>query len=213
MTIQDVASKTGLTKKSIRYYEEEGLLTPTRKSNTYREFNDEDLKTLKLIKFLRELNVPINDIKKLKNEEITLEECMKERINKITNIEKSYEKIKCMCLEIIDNKDTYKDIDISKYFKEINILNKRGFSMKDISKKHKRKIEGAILSSLTFSLLFILLICIITYGTFFVEDSMPIIIYVFFMFLLCMPVIGIFINLIKRIKEIRGGEEDEASKY
>ncbi|MCM1052719.1 MAG: MerR family transcriptional regulator [Ruminococcus sp.] len=213
MTIQEVASKTGLTKKSIRYYEEEGLLTPIRKSNTYREFSDDDLKTLKLIKFLRELNVPVNDIKKLKSEEITLEDCMKDRINKINSIEKSYEKIKNMCIEIIDNKDTYKNIDVTKYFNEVNILNKKGFSMKDISKRNKRKIEGAVLSSLMFSSIFIFLICVLTYGTFFVEDSIPIILYLFVMFILGMPILGIVINLAKRIKEIKGGEEDEASKY
>ena len=66
MQIHEIESKTRLTKKSIRYYEEEGLISPKRNAlNDYREYDENDLNTLKLIKFLRELNIPINDIKKL----------------------------------------------------------------------------------------------------------------------------------------------------
>ena len=66
MLINEVQYKVGLTKKSIRYYESEGLLKPKRNSNNdYREYDDSDIKDLKLIKFLRNLNVPINEIKKL----------------------------------------------------------------------------------------------------------------------------------------------------
>lgn len=84
MQIHEVESKTRLTKKSIRYYEEEGLIRPKRnKINDYREYDENDLKTLKLIKFLRELNVPINDILKLKNQELSLEDCMLERIKRL----------------------------------------------------------------------------------------------------------------------------------
>lgn len=42
---------------------------------------------------------------------------------------------------------------------------------------------------------------------------MPWIIYSFIIFILIIPVISIVYNLVIRIKEIKGGEEDEASKY
>ena len=81
MLINEVQYKVGLTKKSIRYYESEGLLKPKRNNNNdYREYDETDIKDLKLIKFLRNLNVSINEIKKLKNNELTLKECMEERI-------------------------------------------------------------------------------------------------------------------------------------
>jgi len=214
MQIHEVETKVGLTKKSIRYYEEEGLLNPKRSSsNDYRDYTEEDIHTLKLIKFLRNLNVSINDIKKLKNNELSLEQCMKERISKINNEEHNLEKIKNMCSEIIMSKASYFDIDITKYSLAMNILNKEGFTMKDVSKKHMHKILGAILSSISFSAIFIFLIGIISYFYFTENGNMPIIIYLFIIAILGFPVLSIGINLFRRVREIKGGEEDEASKY
>ncbi len=214
MQIHEVETKVGLTKKSIRYYEEEGLLKPKRNTfNDYRDYTEEDINTLKLIKFLRNLNVSVNEIKKLKNNELSLEECLKERIDKINNEEHNLEKIKNMCLEIIMSKDSFENIDITKYSLAMNILNKEGFTMKDVSKKHMHKILGAILSSISFSAIFIFLISIISYFYFTENEGMPFLVYLFIIIILGFPVLSIIINLFKRIKEIKGGEEDEASKY
>lgn len=214
MQIHEVETKVGLTKKSIRYYEEEGLLKPKRNTfNDYRDYTEEDINTLKLIKFLRNLNVSVNEIKKLKNNELSLEECLKERIDKINNEEHNLEKIKNMCLEIIMSKDSFENIDITKYSLAMNILNKEGFTMKDVSKKHMHKILGAILSSISFSAIFIFLISIISYFYFTENEGVPFLVYLFIIIILGFPVLSIIINLFRRIKEIKGGEEDEASKY
>lgn len=58
--IREVESIVGLSKKNIRYYEEVGLIKPDRdNSNDYRIYRDEDIRKLKVIKFFRELDVPI----------------------------------------------------------------------------------------------------------------------------------------------------------
>ena len=85
--------------------------------------------------------------------------------------------------------------------------------MREIKSNHKKKILGAILSSCIFSMIFLFLIVIITYLGFFTDDNIPIILYLFLMFILGIPTLAIFYNLFIRIKEIRRGEEDEASKY
>lgn len=214
MQIHEIESKTRLTKKSIRYYEEEGLISPKRnKINDYREYDETDLKQLKLIKFLRDLNVPISDIKRLKNKQLTLEECMLDRVKKIEDEEKNYIDIKNMCLEISKSKDTYDSIEVERFFKAMNVLNKEGFSMRDENKKHKRKIFGAVISSLSFSLIFIFLIALISYFQFTEEDKIPWIVYGILLLLFIFPILSVIINLFRRIKEIKGGEEDEASKY
>lgn len=214
MQIHEVESRTRLTKKSIRYYEEEGLFSPKRNiSNDYREYSLLDVQTLKLIKFLRELNVPISDIKKLKNGELSLEDCMKDRIKKIEQEEQNFETIKNMCVEISKSKDTYQNIDISKYSKVMNVLNKGGFTLRDVAKNHQKKILGAVISSICFSLIFIFVLVLISYFQFTQSEKIPWLIYGVIVFVLLLPVIGIGVNLVKRIREIRGGEEDEASKY
>ena len=210
MFINEVENIVKLSKKAIRYYEQEGLINPERnQNNDYRQYTEEDLNKLKIIKFLRELGVPISDLKKLNNHELSLQECLKDRITKIENEEGNYHKVKNMCLEIIKANDTYENIDITKYFQNINILNKEGFTMKEIKSNKKKKILGAVLSSLIFGILFLIpTIVFIVMG--YVDHSK---ILFLFSLLFLIPFIAIIVNLIKRIEEINGGEEDEASKY
>lgn len=213
MLINEVQYKVGLTKKSIRYYEAEGLLKPKRNSiNDYREYDETDLKNLKLIKFLRELNVPVSDIKKLKNKELSLQDCMKDRIKSIEESEREFSKIKNMCYEISSSNLEYENIDITKYSEEMNVLNKRGVTLKDYKKTDNRKILGACLSSIGFSIFFIFFIILFTVLAF-TEEGFPFILYIILLSVFGFPILGIVINLVKRIKEIKGGEENEASKY
>ena len=55
-TIEQVAAQTGLTKRTLRYYEEVGLLPPTgRTEGNYRRYTLEDIQRLERIKNLRDL--------------------------------------------------------------------------------------------------------------------------------------------------------------
>lgn len=214
MLVGEVEHIVGLSKKSIRYYEENGLLTPKRNSeNDYRIYDDEDIKRLKMIKFLRELDVPIRELKLLNENQMTLQECMIRRIRKIEEEELNYQKIKNMCIEISKSSQGFHEIDIEEYAKTMNILNKEGFTMRNIKTNKSKKIFGAVISSLIFGGFFLLLGGIISYFQFTETEKMPWIVYVVLMVILCFPLIGMIVNLMSRIKEINGGEEDEASKY
>lgn len=65
LQIEDVASRTGLTKRTIRYYEEIGLLRPpSRTEGGYRLFTEADVERLERIKRLREvMNFSLAEIK------------------------------------------------------------------------------------------------------------------------------------------------------
>src|SRR6266851_6914953 len=55
-TIEQVAVQTGLTKRTLRYYEEVGLLPPTgRTEGNYRRYTQDDIQYLERIKNLRNL--------------------------------------------------------------------------------------------------------------------------------------------------------------
>ena len=66
-TIEQVATRTGLTKRTLRYYEEVGLLPPTgRTEGNYRRYNESDVQRLERIKELRDLlGFSLNDIRDL----------------------------------------------------------------------------------------------------------------------------------------------------
>jgi DNA-binding transcriptional MerR regulator len=54
--IEQVAARTGLTKRTLRYYEEIGLMAPTdRTEGNYRRYSEEDIQRLERIKKLRDL--------------------------------------------------------------------------------------------------------------------------------------------------------------
>ena len=54
MRIQEVAAEVGLTTRSVRYYEEIGLLAPARSGGDYRLYEPEDVERLRFIKGLRD---------------------------------------------------------------------------------------------------------------------------------------------------------------
>jgi DNA-binding transcriptional MerR regulator len=50
MRIGDLAHETGISRRLLRYYEEEGLLRPARLDNGYREYAEADIVTVRHIR-------------------------------------------------------------------------------------------------------------------------------------------------------------------
>lgn len=64
MNIKQAAEQSGVSARNIRYYEQEGLLTPARDpDNDYRIYTENEVRTLKLIRMLRMLDMPVDDIR------------------------------------------------------------------------------------------------------------------------------------------------------
>ena len=63
MKIKDMERQVGVTKANIRFYEKEGLLSPARGENNYREYTEEDREVLEKIRYLRMLGVTVSDIR------------------------------------------------------------------------------------------------------------------------------------------------------
>ncbi|WP_298963353.1 Cu(I)-responsive transcriptional regulator [uncultured Roseibium sp.] len=65
MNIGDVSRKSGLPAKTIRYYEDIGLVTPPRSENGYRAFRETELHKLAFLGRARELGFTIEDCRTL----------------------------------------------------------------------------------------------------------------------------------------------------
>ena len=64
MNIKQAEAETGISRRNIRFYEAQGLLHPQRNAdNSYREYTDEDIRTLKLIRMLRMTDMPLEEIR------------------------------------------------------------------------------------------------------------------------------------------------------
>lgn len=91
MTIKEVEVLLEIPRASVRFYEKEGLISPARGSNSYREYSEEDVAVLKRIIIFRKLGISVDDIKGLLNGEMSLEEQLSKNIvdlkNKICELE------------------------------------------------------------------------------------------------------------------------------
>lgn len=65
MNIGEIAKRSGVPAKTIRYYEDIGLITPERTSNGYRTFCETDLQRLSFLGRARKLGFSIEDCRNL----------------------------------------------------------------------------------------------------------------------------------------------------
>lgn len=65
MLLREAAGEAGMTKRAVKYYEEEGLLSVEKDSSGYRNYSKEDVERLKKISVYRKLGIGIRDIRRL----------------------------------------------------------------------------------------------------------------------------------------------------
>ncbi len=64
MTVKELSDRTGISVRTLHYYDEIGLFSPTEKSGAgYRLYDDKALETLQQILFFREFDMPLKEIK------------------------------------------------------------------------------------------------------------------------------------------------------
>ncbi|MFV0393982.1 MAG: MerR family transcriptional regulator [Coprobacillaceae bacterium] len=116
MRTHEVESLLGVSKQTILFYEKEGLLKPSRDNNGYRNYQDEDIQVLKLIKLLRSMDISLDDIKLVLNKELSFQECLRinedeleDTIESIKDIQKTVSYLKEKNLPIIP---ALSDVDV-----------------------------------------------------------------------------------------------------
>ncbi|KAB2860639.1 MAG: MerR family transcriptional regulator, partial [Bauldia sp.] len=65
MNVSEAARRSGLPAKTIRYYEDVGLIRPGRAANGYRDYSGEDVHSLAFLKRARGLGFSIEDCRQL----------------------------------------------------------------------------------------------------------------------------------------------------
>lgn len=68
--IGELAGEANVSKRTIDYYTQVGLLAPLRSRSNYRLYDERSVKALKLISHYKELNMSLQDIKVILNEGI-----------------------------------------------------------------------------------------------------------------------------------------------
>lgn len=115
MTIMELERRSGLERANIRFYEKEGLLTPARKENGYREYSEEDLQLLMKIKLLRRLDFSIEAIRSLISGNTNLEQALERRLQAIGMQRRELNATEQVCQEMRQDGAAFPTLDAQRY--------------------------------------------------------------------------------------------------
>ena len=214
MKINQVEELVGITKKNIRFYEEQGLINPERnRDNGYREYSLKDVELLNKIKLLRRLDVPIEEIRKLELGQVSMADCLDRHISHFTHRQQELDVMKEMCKEIIEANVHFDNLQAESYLDEMKKLEKGGIRFMDVNKTDiKKSKQGPIIAafvSIVFFLTLIIVICLTAMS----DPDTPLGFIAIIVVLFGAMIVGTVIALKQRLKEIEGGEIYEARKY
>lgn len=213
MKIKQVEELVGITKKNIRFYEDQGLLEVKCAENGYREYSLNDVKRLQEIRLLRKLAIPIEDMRQMYAGQKSLRSCLEYQVEEMERQKKNLVQVQAFCEELLNADLSLETLDATQCLEQMERLEKEGTNFMDVRKKdvHKKKIIGAALGGGIMVIFMAAMIGIMIWGC--MEDPVPIGYMLFMIGIPAAVIIGVIAALIGRVKEIKGGEEDEASKY
>lgn len=214
MKIYQVEELVGITKKNIRFYEDEGLLNPDRNpENGYREYSLKDVKQLEKIKLLRKLDVSLENIRLMMNGKMSFEEAMNHQIIELEKKQKDAELMVQFCHKLKTEISDFSQLNSEKYLSEMNKMETEGTKFLDIEKQDisRKKKSGAIIAAVIVSIAILAFLVPAMILLFRAAETRS---YGFVVFVITIILVtGISVVLKQRIKEINGGEEYEARNY
>lgn len=133
MRINEVAKLTGVSSRTLQYYDEIGLLIPEKLNNGYRDYSDENLDKLQKILFYRFLKFKLNDIKELLDGDIDSLKILEQQRELIL---KEKEKFEIILYNIEKTIKTHKGEQTMTVEEKFN-----GFKKEDLNKYEDQAIE------------------------------------------------------------------------
>lgn len=115
MTIREIEEQLGIPRATVRYYEREGLLSPARGGNNYRDYTREDLDTLEKICLLRQLDMPLDTIKAVQRGEVPLREALERQEKLLEDGAERRRRATELCRSLLRDNVTYPALDVERY--------------------------------------------------------------------------------------------------
>ena len=119
MTIKEIETLSGLPRANIRYYEAEGLITPRRAENGYRDYSQADADTLLRIKLLRALGLTIEQLKTLACGEAALDAVLAERLQAMQQEQHALGRAEQVAEQLRQAKVDYQTLDAERYLAKL----------------------------------------------------------------------------------------------
>ena len=216
MKINQVEQLVGITKGNIRFYEKEGLLTPGRdRDNGYRDYSDADVAWLKKIKLLRMLDVPIEEILRLKSGELTLEDAMGRHTIQLERRRNNLDAMAGLCTQLREKRCRLDTLDVDAVLAGMEQQEQEGTKFMNVKRNDRvRRYIGPVTGAVIMVALMAWIIGVLAWAAAIApEDVPPLPVLLVVIAIPAVVIIGVLVSLIQRFREIGRGELDEASKY
>ena len=132
MKINEVEALVGITKKNIRFYEAEGLLTPRRNSeNGYRDYGDADVAVLRRIKLLRKLGVPLEEIRQMQSGAHTVGDGMRRHLVTLEREQENLAAAARLCAGLTECREKLETLDAQALLEQMDEMEQRVRDLKE----------------------------------------------------------------------------------
>ncbi|MCI9609227.1 MAG: MerR family transcriptional regulator [Oscillibacter sp.] len=216
MKINEVEALVGITRKNIRFYEGEGLLTPRRNSeNGYRDYGEAEVQTLLQIKLLRKLGVPLEEIRRMQSGTHTVGDGMRRHLVSLERDRDNLEQAIRLCAGLTDRQERLGDLDAGSILKEMEAMEQGGATFQN---KQRQDVRIRYVAPVVITVLMVLLMgsvagLILWLTALSAEEAPP----AFMLAIIALvPLVisgGVVLALVQRIREIGKGEIDDAKNY
>ena len=153
MKINEVEAAVGVTKKNIRFYEEEGLISPRREpGNGYRSYSEADVERLRRIKLLRKLDVPLAEIRQMLEGECTLAEGMTRQLERLHTRRTDLDEAVNFCTLLQKEPVSLNELDVEQTLARLTAKEEQGVTFVDIEQVDRKaeRIRGALVGAIVY---------------------------------------------------------------
>lgn len=216
MKINEVEALAGIAKKNIRFYEEQGLISPRRNpENGYRDYADEDVLVLRRIRLLRKLDVPIDEIRLMLSGSHTVGDGMRRHLISLERQQRNLQQAMELCQELAYQDIPISQLDTESLLNRMETLEQAGTSFHDVAAQDikKRYIAPVVVTAIVVTVMIALSALLLWAFSLDPEQAPPIWFVAVILGLFIAVGVGCVTALAQRIREIRKGEIDDAKKY
>ena len=134
MKIKELENILSISRSNIRFYEKQGLFSPERKDNNYREYTEHDIAVLKEIIVFRKMGFSIEEIKLIQNNELPFTEAITNAQHRIEDeIEQLNGSLK-LIKQVAQKNSSFDEFDVEENWNTIIESEKSGEKFVDICK-------------------------------------------------------------------------------
>ncbi len=214
MKINEAEALSGVPKKNIRFYEEQGLLCPRRNAeNGYREYGEEEVQILLRIRLMRKLGVPIEEIRKMLDGTHTVGDGMRRHLISLEREKRNLEQSMRLCEELQNVEQPIGVLDAQEMLEQMAKLEQGGVRFPEQQEVRIRYTAPVVIAVVVSAVM--LGLCALLIWAFFAapKEAPPVGILAILLLGFCAIIFGVLLAMQQQIREIKKGELNDAKRY